>query len=250
VTAPVAVAVPHHGDRLTPDEEVSMRHLEAYLGGHDTYLVAPVGSELRLPGAVRTLPRDLFRDHRAHQRLMLSRSFYELFVAYEFVLVYHLDSLVLRSELERWCERGWDYVGAPWLRERDGALTLTGVGNGGFSLRRVESCLRVIETLRRPAVRAARATRFGFALGRRLARPGAPARQLLRDRYAFEDKVWGLEAPRVHASFRVAPAEEALAFAFETHPRACFELNGGRLPFGCHKWRAHEPDFWEPYVLR
>jgi hypothetical protein len=250
-SASVALVIPHHSDRLTADEALSLRHLQTYLGEYETYAVVPEGSALRLRGAaVRTLPRRFFRDHRAHQQLMLSPLLYELFASYEFVLVYHLDSLVLARELAFWCARGWDYVGAPWLR-RDGAgeLVLDGVGNGGFSLRRVESCLRVLGTLRRPLPRLRVGASFAVRVGKRLAKPGAPIRQLLRDRYLFEDKFWGLEAPRLDPSFRVAPAEEALAFAFETHPRVCFELNKSRLPFGCHKWTAHEPDFWQPYLL-
>ena len=26
-------------------------------------------------------------------------------------------------------------------------------------------------------------------------------------------------------------------------------VHGGRLPFGCHKWRAHDPELREPYLL-
>lgn len=251
MTASVAVVVHHHADRLTADEEISRRHLEAFLGGYDVYLVVPEGSALELPGAsVQTLPRDFFRDHRANSRLRLSRAFYEPFRAYEFILVYELDALVLKRELDEWCAREWDYVGAPWLREEAGRVTLTGVGNGGFSLRRVESCLRALERLRRPVSRARASTSFALRLGRRIVRPHAPVRQLLRDRYAYEDKVWGIDVPRADPSFRVAPADAALAFAFETNPRARFELNDRRLPFGCHKWRAHDPEFWEPYLLR
>jgi hypothetical protein len=26
-------------------------------------------------------------------------------------------------------------------------------------------------------------------------------------------------------------------------------VHGGRLPFGRHKWRAQDPELWEPYLL-
>ena len=51
---------------------------------------------------------------------------------------------------------------------------------------------------------------------------------------------------RVGALRQVVPS--ALSFAFETNPRACFELNGRRLPFGCHKWWHHDREFWEAYL--
>ena len=57
------------------------------------------------------------------------------------------------------------------------------------------------------------------------------------------------EAPRLVPGFRIPPAHVAVAFAFEGEPRFCLEQNGGRLPFGCHKWRAHDAEFWKPYLL-
>jgi len=48
---------------------------------------------------------------------------------------------------------------------------------------------------------------------------------------------------------RVAPLEDALRFAFETVPRYCHELNGHRLPFGCHAWECDDRAFWEPFLL-
>jgi hypothetical protein len=32
-------------------------------------------------------------------------------------------------------------------------------------------------------------------------------------------------------------------------PRLCFELNGRKLPFGCHAWQRYDRGFWEPYLL-
>ena len=85
---------------------------------------------------------------------------------------------------------------------------------------------------------------------RRIVREPRRARQLVRDRYVYEDKFWSNEAPRLVPGFRIPPAEVAVGFAFEREPRFCLAANGGRLPFGCHKWRAHNPEFWEPHLLR
>ena len=43
--------------------------------------------------------------------------------------------------------------------------------------------------------------------------------------------------------------DEGLRFSFEVAPRLCFELNGRRLPFGCHGWHRYDRTFWEPYLL-
>ena len=247
MTPSVAVLVPAFRERLGGDELISLRHLRAHLGGYDAFVFCPASLDPELPGLepVRLDDRH-FRTHRDYSRLMLSDGFYRRFERYEFVLVHQLDCLVFSDDLPRWCEERYDYVGAPWVR-RDpaGRPFFAGVGNGGLSLRRVGSFLRVLAS-RRPGAAAAHHL---LEVARRIVREPGRARQLLRDRYVYEDKFWSQEAPRMVPGFRIPPAEIAVGFAFEREPRFCLEANGGRLPFGCHKWRAHDPDFWEPYLL-
>ena len=261
----VAILVPLHTLTLTSEEQISFRHLRRYLGDRETFLVLPEG----LAGTIDDLPSRrfdarYFTSHRAHQRLMLDSRLYESFAAYTFVLVYHLDSLVLSDELGRWCGEPYDYVGAPWTtRDADGAPRFAGVGNGGFSLRRVSACLRALEAGREPAARVQTGAQFATATATRIARRaatgaregrlrGAAAATLgaLRDSYLYEDKFFGTVAPKLLDDFRVPTAEVAVSFAFETEPRYCYERNGRRLPFGGHKWTAHDLAFWEPHLLR
>jgi hypothetical protein len=249
---------------LTSEEQIAFRHLRRHLGDRDTYLVLPEG----LPGTIDDLPARrfdarFFASHRAHQRLMLDRRLYDSFAAYTFVLVYHLDSLVLSDELGRWCAAPYDFVGAPWTkRDADGTPRFTGVGNGGFSLRRVSACLRALEAAREPIARARTSAQFATATATRIARRaasgaregrlrGAAAAALgaLRDSYVYEDKFFGSVAPTLLDDFRVPPAEVAVSFAFETEPEYCYERNGRRLPFGAHKWTSYDRAFWEPHLL-
>jgi hypothetical protein len=260
----VAILVPLHTLTLTSEEQISFRHLRRYLGARDTYLVLPEG----LAGTIDDLPARrfdarFFTSHRAHQRLMLDPRLYESFATYTFVLVYHLDSLVLSDELERWCGKAYDYVGAPWTTlDADGRVRFAGVGNGGFSLRRVSACLRALEAAHEPAARVQTGAQFAIATATRIARraaSGARDRRLggaaaatlgaLRDSYLYEDKFFGTVVPKLLDDFRVPAAEVAVSFAFETAPRYCYEQNGRRLPFGGHKWTAYDRAFWEPHLL-
>ena len=250
MTASVAVLVPVFRERLGEDEQLSLRHLGTHLGAYDAYSFQPASLELELPGLTPVRMGDRhFRTHRDYSRLLLGDELYRRFERYEFVLVHQLDCLVLSDELARWCSEEWDYVGAPWVREApDGRLYFAGVGNGGLSLRRVESLLRVLDARRRSG--ALVVARHAAEVVRRVFREPRRARQLVRDRYVYEDKFWSNEAPRLVPGFRIPPAEVAVGFAFEREPRFCLAANGGRLPFGCHKWRAHNPEFWEPHLLR
>lgn len=269
----VAVVVPHYRARLTADEAVSLRHLTHFLGRYDKHLALPEGLDFALPGfGVQRFPAPFFHGTATYSALLLSGEFYRAFAAYDYILLYQLDALVLSDQLAGWCERGLDYVGAPWF-PGEGAdfVREPAVGNGGFSLRRVEGFLRVIDS---PGF-GAELEKYRDALaaaGPALARLRHLPRKALRrvrllgaDRQAIlsearnpadpgerlnEDCVWSFRARRYHPGFKIASVAEALDFAFEVNPRRCYELNGRRLPFGCHAWNKYDREFWEPFLLK
>jgi Protein of unknown function (DUF5672) len=263
----VAIVVPvSNRTDLTPDEQISLRHLTHYLGRYDRFLVAPEGLALSIPGfGVEYFDPKYFGSGRAHARMMLSRNFYRRFRKYTYILIYHLDALVFSDELLAWCDKGYDYIGAPWLRSPDTPQAgFARVGNGGLSLRRVESFLRVFDS-RTYAIEPQRydaqwRERFGqsSAIVRVLNSPRKMLKRIRRlnnvnhqlDRYSFnEDHFWSDEAARYYPNLKIAPVEEGLRFAFECAPRYCYEQNGNQLPFGCHAWNKHDPAFWAPFLL-
>ncbi len=264
MTRTVAVAVTlSDREGLTADEQISLRHLLHHLGRHDRYFVAPPGLPLPHPEfGVKRFPRRFFGSAAANGRLLLSAEFYRAFEAYEYILLYQLDALVFEDSLLEWCATGLDYVGAPYLPCDDSPwVRVPRVGNGGFSLRKVESFLRVLSSPRRYETPAEYWRRFAAsrpAPGRWLhawrrplkrLRAFSGVRWMTRRWRSNEDLFWSDEAVRFDPAFRVASVEQGLRFAFEVAPRRCFELNGRRLPFGCHAWPRYDRAFWEPYLL-
>jgi hypothetical protein len=270
-TVSAAVVVPVYSSQLGESEQISLRSLERHLGRHKIVIAAPEGLPLPVQGfaEVRFPPR-FFAARHTYSKLLVSREFYAAFTAYTHILVYQLDCLVFSDRLHWWCEQEYDYVGAPWVEYApDGSLTLSRVGNGGLSLRRVAACLEVIEARDRAArgkhgvqlacrfarrlsgsmFRGLRA--LGSGEGRRFLRRSARAVYLAaRDadpRHINEDLFWA-DARSIVPTFRIPPAEVALRFAFEMEPQFCFTENGGILPFGCHQWQVYDPDFWSPFV--
>lgn len=255
-----AVVIPIYKTTLTPAERVSIYRTAEVLAGRALFLVGPE----RLHGYLYALAaeygqrlRPLTFDDRyfasigGYNRLMRSRDFYEAFTGFSHVLICQTDALVLSDQLDRWCASPWAYIGAPWFEGGSEALEplrFAGVGNGGFSLRRVEDCLRVLDGLRR--VPNFIKSRAGSPTGlRRLVRwikhewilaytvePLFPS--------SNEDAFWGVLVPAACPFFRVPAPEEAVAFAFEVAPRHLYGLNGRQLPFGCHAWERCDPAFW------
>lgn len=264
----VAVVTPIYTTEMSADDERSLRHLEEHLGAHDRYFIAPRGLHPRRSGfEIVHFPATCFRSVASYSRLLLSADFYRAFQDYEYILVYQLDCLVFSDDLLDWCQAGWDYIGAPWLANSDVPEEgFSRVGNGGLSLRRVESFLEVIEAGEHVQRRAALLRDLFCAPIPDLRRQLSPASLIKRLRvlrevrrgaswylshYSLnEDRFWSDRARLFVAGFRIASVGDGLRFSFERAPQYCFEENGRRLPFGCHAWKRWDSRFWAPFEQR
>jgi hypothetical protein len=269
----VAIVVPLSSrPGLAPEEDVSLRHLCHYLGDRDKYLILPPGVSMERPGFKSVhFPTKFFGSAAAHNRLLMWPNFYRAFEDYEYILMYHLDSLVLSSDITRWCQAGFDYIGAPWLPCSDTPwVKEPRVGNGGFALMKIESVLTVLHNRYReePATfwsdmltRNRKPFRLLFGVLRTLQPFFRKSRLIQRplEDWAITEKpdihgrnndfFWSFDAVRYFPEFKVAPVEEGLRFAFEGAPRMCFEMNNRKLPFGCHAWAKFDRAFWEPFLI-
>lgn len=265
----VAVVVPMHNRKeLTADEEISLNHLVHFLGRYDKYLVLPESLDLRVPDCkAKPFSDKFFGSVAAHSRLMLSRGFYESFQEYEYILTYHTDALVFSDKLLGWCELGLDYIGPPWLNSPETPWVRNPkVGNGGFSLRKVSSFLKIIDS-DNYAITPEEYWRKTYGSAPRFLRYRNLYKKYLKRLRVFngvkreiadwpkvswhnEDHFWSNRGTHYFSEFKVADFETGLRFAFEAAPRQCFELNGRKLPFGCHAWPKYDRAFWEPYLLK
>jgi hypothetical protein len=271
----VAIVVPVYKKEMSADEQVSFHHLRTHLVSHDTFLLSPESLGVTfdvLP--VKTFPDKWFKGTHTYSELLLSPQFYQAFADYEYILIYQLDCLVFRDELLTWCARGYDYIGAPWVTQKDGRYVYEGVGNGGFSLRKISSALDVLKIYRATNLTASRRMQEVWNLvsggiktgvrGLKGVLKSGNAKNLLqrgmheakkvsrnaRPEYKNEDVFWAFEAPVLWPDFNIPPASVALRFAFEREPRFCYAEMRGELPFGCHNWAGMDRKFWEEFVQR
>jgi len=257
----VAIVIPTHRP-LKGDDFISFKHLENFLGKYDIYFLIPDNldpknfkkNNLKF---VR-FPRKYFMSWRGYNELLLQKDFYKTFVDYQYILIHQLDVLVFSDQLLNWCNKGYSYIASPWFRPVIGTLSHkkgspASGGNGGFSLRKVENCLRVLEKVEKLAKRSTKKDYIRKLLFIRAVLTGKSHKIWLNapaDNYPFaEDGFWSLEAPKYLKNYKVAPFKEALKFGFERFPKKCFELNKRKLPFGCHAWAKFDKEFWLPYIL-
>jgi hypothetical protein len=248
------------------DEEIAFRHVRRYLGRYDKYVLIPDDHAAVYPGFVsKRFPRRFFGSAQAHGKLLLSKAFYRAFLNYEYILVCHLDALVFSDELLEWCDRRYDFIGAPWLLSSDTPhITEQKVGNGGFSLRRVRSFLRVLDSRAYFVDPDEDWRRFRERSGALACAFNWPRKFVKRLGWfndvqwhvkwavhgdVHEDRFWAEYATHYDPTFRIAPVDVAMRFAFEAEPRRCFERIGRRMPFGAHRWQKFDRSFYEPYLL-
>ncbi|HRS68445.1 MAG TPA: DUF5672 family protein, partial [Paludibacteraceae bacterium] len=166
---PVKVIIPIYENDLNADEQRSLKQCYNILSAHPIVFVKPesldISSWLNLYPfcTVTSFDDHFFESIAGYNELMLSRQFYERFLDTEYILIYQLDAYVFKDALMEWVNKGYDYVGAPWLlkpkyhcfyyrflltirsfgywiQRKPFNLMIVGdkVGNGGFSLRKVQ----------------------------------------------------------------------------------------------------------------
>jgi len=259
-----AVAIPLHQLPLANDEELSLRVLREVLGTQVRFFVVPERMDmpagfLRGERVIR-FPEKFFTYPLGYNRLLMSGRFFKAFTEFNHVLIYQLDCLVFRDELDAWSSRDYDYVGPPWrddFGDAPGSAATWKVGNGGFSLRKISTARRIL------AKRVERGSYFAVPPIHH-PRPGfmgwlvTNVRKRLKQHLNLwtvedelenydgnEDRFWALDVMKIAPDYKKPDVDEALRFGFETAPAVCLERTHGQIPFGCHAWAKHDRNFWE-----
>ena len=258
----VCVAVPIYKSRLNPFEEVGFRRLFEVLGSYPILGLMPRGFQFEPPagtgGKLRRVEFDAryFADGESYSQLICSRVFYDALAEFGHVLLHQLDCYVFRDELMEWCGKGYDFIGAPIFEgffPKDPAQVGSFVGNGGFSLRRVETFRKVLRSRKnyrpqRPFWRRTSLTE-PLKMAKRVAMELGVCNGVAScTREHGEDIFWSRYARHFWPEFRVAPVEEGLRFSWDYAPRHCHALAGGKIPFGCHSWERYDLEFWREFI--
>ncbi len=260
------VAIPIYKTEMSAAEALSIARTVDVLGHQTLYFIGPERLSAHLDAlchryahriGFKTFDDRFFSGIAGYNALMRSLDFFRSFSNHSHLLIAQTDALVLSDQLSHWCERDYSYVGAPRFvggSEPRKPLEFFGVGNGGFSLRKVSDFLRVLSTPRR--IPNFLKSRSGGKTGIR----NLPRRLKHEWWLAYnveplfpssnEDAFWGMLVPAVFPFFRVPKPEVALGFAFEVEPRLLYAMNKHELPFGCHAWERCDRGFWEEVMPR
>ena len=235
----VAVVIPIYKEKLDDLEKISLAQVRKVLKNYPIIFVAPEGKNFSYlePGEmlVQFHPQ-FFQRGGTYSRLLLSPFFYEPFLVFDYILIYQLDAFVFYDALEDFCRLGWDYIGAPWPVSWGNVIgnKLPRVGNGGFSLRKVKTCYKLVtETAGWQNWENMLVDNF---------------KNNISNQYGVvsnsEDSFFAYYGAIGKFDFHSAPVEVASLFAMEHYPYRCLKRLGGGLPFGCHGWTKISANFY------
>lgn len=259
------IVIPVHKEHPSDDEQSSLRQCALVLKSHPICIVCPLGLDVTeyvkiLSDAdanyfIEYFPARFFDGIKGYNLLMLDKSFYKRFAKYEYLLIYQLDTWVFRDELDEWCNKGYDYIGAPWIEKSEkGEIKFAGVGNGGFSLRRVQHFIDVLSY--KGPVKKAMQLNLGPTLKNKIYSVfyslgyQNTISYYKKDPTLYEDIFLSIFLANTKLRAKMPAPKEASFFAFEKHPSFLFSKNG-QLPFGCHAWRKYEYEsFWKKHITK
>ncbi|SNR55861.1 DUF5672 family protein [Flavobacterium sp. ov086] len=253
----VKIVIPVYKEFFGKLEEKSFLQCCKILKDYEIVIVHPEGlnhsylSEKFDNISSKSFPKHYFANIEGYNELLLSSTFYESFLDTEYILIYQLDAFVFKDDLKNWCEKGYDYIGAPWLatyadstcrsllyklgklfrskKKRAREAIFFKVGNGGFSLRKVKSHYEISKKYKEFI--------FDFL------------NEKDKEIYAIEDVFWSLKAPEFDLNFKIPNYKEAVYFAIDRKPNLAMKLTHNELPFGCHAINKPKViNFWKPII--
>lgn len=230
----VVIVIPIYKKSLNANEAKSLAQCQKVLHQYPIIFVAPESLEADFIPSKNTVERfddAYFKSPKTYNKLLINPMFYERFIPYEFMLIHQLDAYVFKDDLEKWCDKGYDYIGAPklklkFLKEKNPfimPLFEPILFNGGFSLRRIKPLIKFLKVYN----------------------------AFLPEWPANEDSLFSVYHKRafpLRFMLKLPTWKEGLAFAFEKNPQISFSLQENTLPFGCHAWEKYNPTFWQKFI--
>jgi hypothetical protein len=266
----VAIVIPVYKSTLEPFEQISLQQCLKTLGNYPVCIASYKGIDLSAYDEffnktsaryfIEYFNKSSFENVVGYNRLLVGNEFYKRFKSFQYILIHQLDVFIFNDELLNWCNKGYSYIGAPWIANRNSVMVFKGVGNGGLSLRKVNDHLKATSLFRyvQSPKKLIREYYFGkrnlieyISLTFKLVWQLTFANNtfFLFNNYTYnEDVFWCHTIAGLHSWYRIPKEKEALAFAFEMEAEYLYHQNNNKLPFGCHAWHRYSTSFWKPII--
>ena len=150
----LAIVIPTQKFKLNYiEEEVLNRISQLYSDIYSLYLVvseySPINYENKGFKNIYLDPIFFIDASNGNNSLCLDVNFYKIFENYNYTLIHHLDSIILKDEVEYWISKNYSYIGGPSIHKNfltKEPLTIKYFCNGGLSLRKNSDFIKVLNS--------------------------------------------------------------------------------------------------------
>lgn len=266
----IVIAIPIYKTRINLMEATSLRQLIKITNGkYSIRLIAPKDLDVScymniIPETfdvtTEEFPKEFFIGIEGYNKLWVNQILYERINAWKYVLIYHLDAFLFSDDLEAWCEEGYDSIGAP-IYEFNGTnnpVKYLGTGNGGFCMRNIASCLKVLNQNKIVyTLKDIKGDFLKYNFKGRISRclyyidmistMGSRSSSNRNRIRVNEDYFWSVLVPASYLWFKVPERLTAAKFSLEYNHENLYRENDNIMPFGCHGWyKPMLAEFWVP----
>lgn len=166
-----------------------------------------------------------FKSAESYSQLLKSNSFYNDCTGYDYMLILQTDVWTLSLDnIDDWINKGFDYIGAPILTNKQHWPSSPCCGNGGLSLRKISSFIKytsnkeIIDILNK------------------------------NDVYNRYEDVFFCEGVSQYMYVDMPTWQECSEFAWDMNPDILWDYTGEELPhIGIHAWPKNIP-FWRDKI--
>ena len=269
----IAITIPFHKQTLNEYEEKSLECLLKKADKENIFLILP--EKLKENFNYQNIKKIYFDDkyfksQKTYNKLLLSIEFFLRFDSYNYILIYQLDSFLIKEIDELKSFYGEDYIGSPHFNVKK--KRFNGILNGGFSMRAVRPSTEVlrsekinitfdvsISVLRYFAGlnRLKSFIKFIFHIitiyisDRLFRKKNITISKVIINEFPNhynEDIFWSLFSKLFFPNFKVANHQIAMKFGFDKDPELLLNENKNQLPVGCHNWWSNvNINFWSKY---
>ncbi len=279
------VCIPIHTSKLNKFEIISIKSHIKQLNKYDIFILIPKSKQKNILNTLKKndINESLLRFHLVddfhmkssdnYQLLLLSPIFYLFYNSYSHILIAQIDAYTFSDQLIKWCESGWDYIGAPCFKyDKYWTNKLLFCGVGGYSLRSIEKTLEVLSINPRIFKLAdflEYSGKYNFKgkiimlikfiltkiLRKDLLKKDPKNNKFsskIRNFFIFinEDISYCHYLPRYINSFKVADLEDSRKFCIDWNVKEQLNAISPNLPFGAHAWFTYPENLkiWKQYI--
>lgn len=248
----LCIVTPFHKNNLDDYEKLCLESINKVFKNEKKFLVTFKENNLNIKGFEnKYFDKHYFQSIQTYNKLCFNLDFYKLFKDFKYILICHLDAIVLhKNNLDELMEEEISYIGAPsgkkniFDRSRKKLWGIRYFCNGGFSLRKISDFINVLNSnsITKPFNHYVRYEclksgfiKYFFLLFKTLRQNEFnKAKFFTENFYLHEDSFWTYFAKLFYKDFKLPTLKQTNNFAFDGDPYFFYKKNNYKLPIALH----------------